>query len=103
MESLCAFEVEGPGLPPIYPVPLAADPRQTAGDVKQNIPEANATTGITRHHPHLVSPKQNDMLKTKAHLVIRMIDGRIGQELLLQVRPLTEFVILHDVMILWFY
>eukprot|EP00795_Rhopilema_esculentum_P015795 gene15795-7100_t len=84
MESLCAFEVEGPGLPPIYPVPLAADPRQTAGDVKQNLPEANATTGITKHHPHLVSPRQNEMLKTKAHLVIRMIDGRIGQELLLQ-------------------
>ena len=87
MESLCIYETEGAGLPPLFPVPLAADPRQNPGDsAPLEIPQINQPTGITNHHPHVVSPKQNMMLKTKAHLVIRMIDGRIGQELLLQVR-----------------
>lgn len=85
MEALCSYEVDGPGLPPIFPVPLAADPRQTSGNFDP-LPPPTIPTGVTKHHPHLVSPKQIAMLQTKAHLVIRMIDSRITQELLLQVK-----------------
>lgn len=35
---------------------------------------------------HTMSPKYADVLKKKAHLVLRMMEHRIGQELLLQVR-----------------
>ena len=87
MEALCSYEVDGPGLPPLFPVLLAADPRQTAAELEgQPAPHQNIPTGITQHHPHLISPKQISMLKTKAHLVIRMVDGRISQDLLLQVK-----------------
>lgn len=34
---------------------------------------------------HSLSPKYAEVLKKKAHLVIRMLEHRIGQELLLQV------------------
>lgn len=34
---------------------------------------------------HTLSPKYLEVLKKKAHLVIRMLEHRIGQELLLQV------------------
>ena len=89
METLCSYEVEGPGLHSLFPVPLAADPRQSTGGLEtQPPPQPSIPTGVTKHHPHLVSPKQITMLKTKAHLVIRMIDGRITQELLLQVNTI---------------
>lgn len=34
---------------------------------------------------HTMSPKYIEVLRKKAHLVIRMLEHRIGQELLLQV------------------
>ena len=79
------YEVDGPGLPPLFPVSLASDPRQTAGEAEGQPPHQSIATGVTQHHPHLVSPKQIAFLRTKAHLVIRMVDGRISQDLLLQV------------------
>ena len=86
METLCLYEVDGPGLPPLFPVPLAADPRQNATASEGQPPSHQALlSGIIQHHPHLVSPKQITLLKTKAHLVIRMVDGRVSQDLLLQV------------------
>jgi len=85
METLCLYEVDGPGIPPLFPVPLAADPRQNAPASEGQPPSHQALlSGITKHHPHLVSPKQIALLKTKAHLVIRMVDSRVSQDLLLQ-------------------
>ena len=36
-------------------------------------------------HPHLIGERELRILLTKAHLVIRMIQLKIGQDLLLQV------------------
>ena len=36
-------------------------------------------------HPHTVSPHYASVFQKKSHLIIRMLDIRIGQELLLQV------------------
>ena len=36
-------------------------------------------------NPHTVSPKYCDVFYKKAHLVIRMLENRIGRELLIQV------------------
>ena len=91
LESLCAYELEGQGLLPLFPFPLAADPRQgTEAKTAQDLHYSGSSAEISKHHPHLVSPRQNLMLKTKAHLVIRMIDMRIGQELLLQVQCFSQ-------------
>jgi len=35
---------------------------------------------------HTMSPKYIEVLRKKAHLIMRMLEHRIGQELLLQVR-----------------
>jgi len=37
---------------------------------------------------HTLSPKYFEILKKKSHLIIRMLEQRIGQELLLQVQGL---------------
>ena len=36
-------------------------------------------------HPHLVSERDKTVMTTKAHLVLRMIQQKIGHELFLQV------------------
>lgn len=84
METLCLYEVDGPGLPSLFPVPLAADPRQNPGDLgAPSMPVI--PPGVTKHHPHLVSTRHLEMFRIKSHLAIRMVDSRITQELLLQV------------------
>ena len=42
-------------------------------------------TGKPIIHTHLLSATELDILTTKAHLVVRMIQDRVGQELFLQV------------------
>ena len=93
MESLCKFELEEQGLFPLFPFPLAADPRQGPdGSLVKQVQYPSSSAGISKNHPHLVSPKQHLMLKTKSHLVLRMVDLRIGQDLLLQVIMLLKNV-----------
>jgi hypothetical protein len=43
------------------------------------------------HHPHTVSPRYADIHARKAALIIRMLEIRIGRELLLQVLCLLAF------------
>lgn len=44
---------------------------------------------------YTISPKYMETMKKKAHLVIRMLEHRIGYELLLQVKSVFFFVHLH--------
>jgi len=47
-------------------------------------------TGKPIIHTHLLSATELDILATKAHLVVRMIQDRVGQELFLQVLIVTD-------------
>eukprot|EP00794_Sanderia_malayensis_P014061 gene14062-15527_t len=85
MDQLCSFELDGAGLPALFPFPLtAADLRQGSDAPSVKLSQQTTFSDVAKHHPHLVSPKQMSMLKTKSHLVLRMVDLRIGQDLLLQ-------------------
>lgn len=67
-----------PSQPPA-PLPIAANtpaPTPRAPDPGFYFPIRNL---------HTMSPKYIEVLRKKAHLVIRMLEHRIGQELLLQV------------------
>lgn len=83
LDFLCNYELDGPGLPPLYPFPLAAIPLDSKMEVKTD-PVIPPQIAILQQHPHLISYKQYEMLKTKSHLVMRMMELRIGQDLLLQ-------------------
>lgn len=78
-----------PSQPPA-PLPIAANtpaPTPRAPDPGFYFPIKNL---------HTMSPKYIEVLRKKAHLVIRMLEHRIGQELLLQVYTLantTSFLI----------
>lgn len=69
------------------------------------LPVANITSSpaptakaVENHHyfpvrnVHTISPKYIEIMRKKAHLVIRMLEHRIGQELLLQVSKRYAFV-----------
>ena len=81
MQLLCSYELEGPTLAPLYPFPLAAVPLDGTKHETINV-ESSSTL---RQHPHLISSEQMEMLETKSHLILRMIELRIGQDLLMQV------------------
>lgn len=57
--------------------PIVLDPSQMGA--KEN------THYFSTRHPHLISPTYASMLDKKAHLVIRLLQFRIGMELLVQV------------------
>ena len=42
------------------------------------------------HSAHTVTPRHAEIMRKKAHLVIRMIELRIGQQLLIQVKKLEK-------------
>lgn len=86
MKGVCQFEIEGPGLSPLH---------------NKRSEEANGRDGTSsgdhhtlalfyqqshlHMHPHITSCKQIEAATSKAHLVMRLIEMRIGQEPLLQV------------------
>ena len=88
MQSLCTYELDGPTLAPLYPFPLTQVPL----DGKHEYSNSNNSSrnneikqdSILRQHPHLISSEQLKMLETKSHLIMRMIELRIGQDLLMQ-------------------
>ena len=45
-------------------------------------------TGKSIIHVHLLTSSELEILATKAHLVVRMIQDRVGQELFLQVHKI---------------
>lgn len=74
-----------PSQPPA-PLPIAANtpaPIPRAPDPGFYFPIRNL---------HTMSPKYIEVLRKKAHLVIRMLEHRIGQELLLQVYTLANTI-----------
>lgn len=74
-----------PSQPPA-PLPIAANtpaPTPRAPDPGFYFPIRNL---------HTMSPKYIEVLRKKAHLVIRMLEHRIGQELLLQVYTLANTI-----------
>ena len=85
MKSLCAYELEGPTLAPLYPFPLTQVPLDAKHDNNSNNKNNDVKQdSILRQHPHLISSEQLKMLETKSHLIMRMIELRIGQDLLMQ-------------------
>lgn len=89
MQSLCAYELEGPTLAPLYPFPLTQVPLDAKHEYNSNSNHSSKNNdvkqdSILRQHPHLISSEQLKMLETKSHLIMRMIELRIGQDLLMQ-------------------
>ena len=93
MQAVCQYEMEGTGLPPLHN-PGATGGISTASTFSapssSSQPDSPTPTGngnfLALHmHPHLTPMKQKDIAWSKSHLVLRMIEMRIGQEPLLQV------------------
>lgn len=82
-KQVCHYEMEGPGLPPLHNTgSLSAS--SVAGSSSGQMPES-PSVGAPHMHPHLTSGKNLEIIWSKSHLVMRMIEMRIGQEPLLQV------------------
>lgn len=75
--------MQGPGLPPLHNTgSLSAS--NVAGSSSGQTPESPSVSA-PHMHPHLTSGKNLEIIWSKSHLVMRMIEMRIGQEPLLQV------------------
>ena len=80
---MCNYEMHGPGIPPLHnsgSITAASVPGPSSGQT----PESPGA-GSPHMHPHLTSGKNLEIIWSKSHLVMRMIEMRIGQEPLLQV------------------
>ncbi len=87
--------MQGPGIPPLHNSgSLSAS--SVAGSSSDQTPESPAA-GSPHMHPHLTPGKNLEILWSKSHLVMRMIEMRIGQEPLLQVCLLFTSQVLNAV------
>ena len=85
--------MEGPGLPPLHnpgtPGGLSGASTlsvpSTSSQPDSSSPVGSGNFASLHMHPHLTPMKQKDIACSKSHLVLRMIEMRIGQEPLLQV------------------
>ena len=84
-KQVCHYEMQGPGIPPLHISGSLSMPTST-GSSSSQAPEAPAQVSL-HLHPHLTSGRNLEIIWSKSHLVMRMIEMRIGQEPLLQVRP----------------
>ena len=80
---MCSYEMQGPGIPPLHSSGSLSVPN-AAGTSASQAPESPAQGGLLLH-PHLTSGRNLEIMWSKSHLVMRMIEMRIGQEPLLQV------------------
>lgn len=82
MQSVCNYELDGPGLPALYPFPLVS----TDGKQDQSKLDSKSSSNSLSLHQHLqLTPfRQLQVAGKKSHLIMRMIELRIGQDLLLQ-------------------
>lgn len=85
---MCHYEMQGPGIPPLHNSGSLSAP-SVPGSSSGQTPESPAA-GSPHMHPHLTSGKNLEIIWSKSHLVIRMIEMRIGQEPLLQVCFLSQ-------------
>lgn len=83
-KQVCHYEMQGPGIPPLHISGSLSMPTST-GSSSSQAPEAPAQVSL-HLHPHLTSGRNLEIIWSKSHLVMRMIEMRIGQEPLLQVR-----------------
>lgn len=75
--------MQGPGLPPLHSAGTLSS-SSVQGSSSGQAPESPGG-GSPHMHPHLTSGKNLEIVWSKSHLVMRMIEMRIGQEPLLQV------------------
>ncbi|XP_067032704.1 transcription initiation factor TFIID subunit 2-like isoform X1 [Acropora muricata] len=82
-KEVCSYEMEGPGIPALHNAgSLSAT--STSATSSGQAPESPTQGGLILH-PHLTSGRNLEIMWSKSHLVMRMIEMRIGQEPLLQV------------------
>lgn len=85
MKKVCEFEIAGPGLLPLHSK-YSSTPEELSSDTDSDtVTNACYQPSFLHMHPHLTSSKQLQAMCSKAHLVLRLIEMRIGQEPLLQV------------------
>ena len=77
---VCQYEMDGPGLPPLH------TPRESNLEKSSSASSESQHGTVSHMHPHLSPGRQLEVAWSKSHLVLRMIEIRIGQEALLQVR-----------------
>ena len=73
--------MQGPGIPQLYNSGLLS---MATGSSSSQAPESPSQASPNLH-PHLTSGRNLEIVWSKSHLVMRMIEMRIGQEPLLQV------------------
>lgn len=87
MKNVCQYETEGPGLSPLHNKrssdTTVSDNTSSTGSETSGVPFSQPS--FLHMHPHFTSCKQLEAATSKAHLVMRLIEMRIGQEPLLQV------------------
>lgn len=87
MKKVYEFEIDGPGLLPLHnkcSMLFVEDEASSGNDSEAPTAVLNQPSFL-HMHPHLTSCKQLEAMRSKAHLVMRLIEMRIGQEPLLQV------------------
>ncbi|CAB4032919.1 TBP-associated factor 2, partial, partial [Paramuricea clavata] len=85
MKKVCEYEIGGSGLLPLHNK-SSLSPEEISSDTdSETLTTACHQPSFLHMHPHLTSCKQLKAMCSKAHLVMRLIEMRIGQEPLLQV------------------
>lgn len=82
-KEVCSYEMQGPGIPALHNAGSLSATTTSATSSGQ-APESPTQGGLILH-PHLTSGRNLEIMWSKSHLVMRMIEMRIGQEPLLQV------------------
>ena len=86
MKKVCEYEIGGPGLLPLHNKSTLVKEEGSSDTDSDNLSTTCHQPSFLHMHPHLTSCKQLETMCRKAHLVMRLIEMRIGQEPLLQVR-----------------
>ena len=86
MKKVCEYEVNGPGLLPLHNKTPSPKEELSSDTDSETLVTACHQPSFLHMHPHSTSCKQLEAMRSKAHLVMRLIETRIGQEPLLQVR-----------------
>ena len=85
MKKVCEYEIGGPGLLPLHNKSTLIKEEGSSDTDSDNLSTTCHQPSFLHMHPHLTSCKQLETMCRKAHLVMRLIEMRIGQEPLLQV------------------
>jgi hypothetical protein len=86
MKKVCEYEIGGSGLLPLHNKSSLSTEEISSDTDSETLTTACHQPSFLHMHPHLTSCKQLEAMRSKAHLVMRLIETRIGQEPLLQVK-----------------